>query len=370
MSHSQDQATYNDAGEIGLKELILFGSKYYKKILLLGISGLALGLVAGVLFGKYTATITMLNNGGIDLPTIKFLQTALPKIEEENQLQQKNEENMFLAYQPLWEKSIKTNLLIKKSDSKDLLDPSTLNSAGSKISTIEFISRCTTKDCALQKVEKIKNFYFLGSTFISVREIVRKYELQTINIENQNQKKIASAMVELDYLQNRIKNLTALKNQYPSTAYQGGQVLDAKDSGAKYLPITTQIVAATTDLNNIQESLARFKDELIKSSIFKAFVEKAKPILEAKRNNPHLAEDLLTLCNELDQSVTNPISRIALEEIKIELSGVITNKEYGLRQIGEIVSTPPAYLMFMSLGLFIGIVCGLIWSFFLNESKK
>jgi len=115
-----------------------------------------------------------------------------------------------------------------------------------------------------------------------------------------------------------------------------GQVVDAKDSGAKYLPITTQIVAATTDANNLKESLARYKDEESQNIVYRLFVQKAKPLLDKNESDADLGIKLLDISAEIERDVSSTIQQVAIEDIKIALSAIQTNKIYGLKQVGII----------------------------------
>lgn len=356
--------------EISIKDIVQFVKEFYKKIIISGLAGLVLGLVAAIAIGAYTATITLNNYNGMDLPRIRYLQLALPKLEQENQKNEKNEETSFLSSETLWTKSIKPIILVTKADGKELLDASKLNDAGSKISSIQLIGKSATKDAAIKKVEKISKFFIDGSTFIDIRDLIRAYELKVISIDSNLKKKFSSAEVELDYLQKRIKNLSELKGQYPATTTTLGQVLDAKDSGAKYLPITTQIVAATTDANNIKESLARYRDEESQNIVYRQFVQKAKPLVDASEGGVDLCAELLKIAGQVEKDIGSTIQLIAIEDIKIALSSIQTNQAYGLKQVGIVDVESPPYTKYIAAGLFLGLFAGLLWAFSLKITKQ
>ena len=356
--------------EISINDIVQFAKEFYKKIIIFGLAGLVLGLVAAIVIGAYTATITLNNYSGMDLPRIRYLQSALPKLEQENQKNKKDEENFFLSSETFWAKSIKPNILVSKADGKELLDASKLNDAGSKISSIQLIGKSFTKEAAIKKVEKISKFFIDGSTYIDIRDLIRAYELKVISIDSNLKKKISSAEVELDYLQKRIKNLNELKGQYPATTATLGQVLDAKDSGAKYLPITTQIVAATTDANAIKESLARYKDEESQNIVYRQFVQKAKPLVDANEGSNDLCAELLKIAGLVEKDISSTIQLIAIEDIKVSLSAIQTNKAYGLKQVGIVDVESPSYIKYIAAGLFLGLFTGLLWAFSLKITRQ
>lgn len=364
MSHSDDAQADNQQ-EISIDDVVRFVENSYKKIILIGLIGLLAGTVAALIVGQYTATITLNNYSGLDLPRIRYLQQALPKLEQENQQLIKNEDDKFLSSEKFWTKNIRPNILVSKADGKELLDATSLKDAGSKISSIDLIGKATSKELAILKAEKISNFFINGSTFIDLRDLVRGYELKVISIESNLKKKISTAEIEKDYLQKRIKNLNELKGQFPTATASIGQVLDAKDSGAKYLPITTQIIAATTDLNNLKESLARYSDEENQNIVYRKFVEKSKPLINGNENYTNLGMELLNISEQIEKNVTGINQELAIENIKVAISSIQTNKIYGLKQVGIVEIQRPPYIKFIGAGIFGGLFIGFIWALFL-----
>jgi hypothetical protein len=192
--------------------------------------------------------------------------------------------------------------------------------------------------------------------------LLRGYELKVIAADSILNKNIGSTQVELGYVERRIHKLTTLKNQYPAAATATLQVVDAKDSGAKYLPITTQIVAAITDANLLHESLARYQDEENQLTVYAQFVIKAKPLIENGRKDDNLLGSLFEVTNQIDQDTQGAIKKIAVEDIRIALYSIQTNKAFGLRQAGTVGIQPPPYLKNTAIGLLVGLFLGLIYA--------
>jgi hypothetical protein len=138
--------------------------------------------------------------------------------------------------------------------------------------------------------------------------------------------------------------------------------VDAKDSGAKYLPIPTQIVAATTDANNLKESLSRYRDEEKQLPIYRQFIEKAKPLIDNGRKDGNLVDSLLEVANQIEKNTQEAVQKIALEDIRVALTSIQTNKAFGLRQAGTIAIAPPPYLKNTAIGLFAGLFLGFIYA--------
>lgn len=131
--------------------------------------------------------------------------------------------------------------MIGKADDKNLLDASSLKSAGSSIAFLQFISKGRSEAAAEKRIDEINKAFINGAAYIMARDLLRGYELKVIAADSNLNKNIESAQVELRYIERRIRSLVALKNQYPSAATTALQVVDAKDSGAKYCPLQRKL---------------------------------------------------------------------------------------------------------------------------------
>jgi hypothetical protein len=350
----------SDEMSISLIDVVQFFQRHCRTIFSIGLAGLVCAIVATFVFGNYTATVSLQNLSGIDIPSLKYLQSALPKLEQENQDKQKDRESAYLGSERFWEKNVKPIILVSKADGKDLLDQSSLKSAGSNVASLQFIAEGRSEAVAESRIEEITKTFINGAAYIGLRDLLRGYELKVIAANSNLNKKIGGAEVELVYADRRIQNLMALKNQYPSVAMAPLQVVDAKDSGAKYLPISTQIVAATTDANGLRESLARYRDEEKQLPIYTQFIEKAKPLIDNGRKDGNLVDSLLEVANQIEKNTQEAVQKIALEDIRVALTSIQTNKAFGLRQAGTIAITPPPYLKKTAIGLLVGLFLGFL----------
>jgi hypothetical protein len=350
----------SDEWSISLVDLVQFFKRYLRVIFSTGLAGLVCAILATFLLGNYTATVSLQNLYSIDIPSLKYLQSALPKLEQENQEKQKDKSSAYLGSDQFWVQSIKPIILVGKADGKDLLDPSSLKSAGSNISSLQFTAKGSSKAVAESRIDEMTKTFINGAAYIGLRDLLRGYELKVIAADSNLNKKIGSAEVELVYVERRIQNLMILKNQYPSVATAPLQVVDFKDSGAKYLPISTQIVAATTDANSLRESLSRYRDEEKQLPIYRQFIEKAKPLIDNGRKDGNLVDSLLEVANQIEKNTQEAVQKIALEDIRVALKSIQTNKAFGLRQAGTIAITPPPYLRNTAIGLVAGLFFGFL----------
>jgi hypothetical protein len=123
-----------------------------------------------------------------------------------------------------------------------------------------------------------------------------------------------------------------LHKRFPGSANVGQQVVDPKDSGAKYLPLVTQIIAANSEINQSKENLIRLKDRLAQIALIKTFLEEALPLAEKTFNGLALADELLTVEAKLRAKVGNGDSkqREILNELHAQLLSVQVRFTNGL----------------------------------------
>jgi len=119
--------------------------------------------------------------------------------------------------------------------------------------------------------------------------------VQTISEVAQLQKKMTDTQIELDYQQKRAQSLEELHKRFPSTASVTQQVVDPKDSGAKYLPLTTQIIAVNNDINASKEALERQQKSLAQLTLTQAFWEQAAPLADKTYDGLALTKQLLAI---------------------------------------------------------------------------
>jgi hypothetical protein len=125
------------------------------------------------------------------------------------------------------------------------------------------------------------------------------YEGESISSVADIQKKITSTEIEMRYQRARAKSLEELYRRYPTNSSLGQQIFDLKESGAKYLSITTQIIAINNDINQSKENLQRFHDRLTQITLIKTFLEQAIPLAENSFDGLALGTELLKIEDQL-----------------------------------------------------------------------
>lgn len=276
---SLDQNTQTENGEISLFDIINFLADSWKKLVAAAVAGAILGLSGWVIFGNYQAEYVLLNNSNsnntaFDLVVWKKMQKSLPKLaaqieDEERVPQDQSKLYKNLADEQWWQKNVIPSYAISKADTKDLASISKdLDLASTTILSLAIKVANPSKEIAIENVKAAGEFLRTGSAYLQLRSILNSYETETISEGASLQNKITSAEIEMGYQVKRAKSLEDLLKRFPGVSNTSNQVVDPKDSGAKYLPLTTQIIAVNNDIDNTKESLQRtILDKPLKPSI-------------------------------------------------------------------------------------------------------
>ena len=171
---------------------------------------------------------------------------------------------------------------MSKADTKDLASTAGLEAAGTSIVSLTIAAGGSTKGKAIDNARGAKNFLLQGASYLAIKSLFSAQESQLISTDADLEKKINNTQVELGYQQERLKSLESLAKRFPNEQKTISQVVDPKDSGAKYMPISTQIIAANTDINASKESLERLKDAQAQMAILRTWVKQVSPLMNGE----------------------------------------------------------------------------------------
>ena len=288
----------NSEAEISLIDIVNFLQSAWKKLAIAGVVGAALGLGGWFFLASYQAEIVLVNNGGADLVGLRSLQKSLPhladQIIDESKVPQ-GQESLYrtLANPDWWQKNLLPTYGMSKADTKDLASITGLESAGTSIVSLTITAGGSAKDKSIDNALGAKNFLLQGAAYLAVKSLLSSQEATLTGADADIAKKMNATQVELGYQQERLKSLEALARRFPNESKVISQVVDPKDSGAKYMPISTQIIAANTDINGSKESLERLKDAQTQTAVLRSWVGQAAPIVEASYDGLVLIKQLL-----------------------------------------------------------------------------
>lgn len=295
--------------EISLLDIVNFLQESWKKLAIAAIVGAALGLSGWFFLGSYQAEYVLLNNNNnsyaLDLVSWKTIQKSLPNLAAQIEEEGKAPENQTALYKTLaneqwWQKNVVPSYAISKSDTKDLAAISKdLDLASTTILSLTVKVDGPSKERAIENVRAAAIFLRTGSAYLQLRSILNSYETETISTVADLQKKITTTEIEMGYQMQRAKSLEDLHKRFPGGNNSSNQVVDPKDSGAKYLPLATQIIAVNNDINLSKEALQRYKDRLVQISQIKIFLEEATPLAEKIFDGLLLGDNLLAIETKL-----------------------------------------------------------------------
>lgn len=333
MQESINQDIQRSENEISLLDIVNFLTDSWKKLIIAGLVGGVLGLSNWFVLGSYQAEYVLLNNTNtnintnsyaLDLVSWKTIQKSLPNLAAQIEDEGKAPEGQASLYRVLandqwWQKNVVPSYAISKADTKDLAAISKdLDLASTTILSLTLKSDGSTADKAVQNVRAIAKFLRSGGAYLQIRNILNGYESETISMVADLQKKMTATEIEISYQVQRAKNLEDLFKRFPSGASGGNQVVDPKDSGAKYLPLSTQIIAANNDINQYKETSQRLKDRLAQIALMKIFVDQAIPLAEKNYDGLALGEQLLevesTMRAKLEKEDINQLE--ALDQLR------------------------------------------------------
>jgi len=327
--HHAAQNEENNEDEISLKDMVDFLAGAWKKLAIASVIGALVGFGYWSLFSPYTGEYVLINSGYVDILSWKSLQKTLPnlalQISEKSKLD-KIEEDFFKSVSTdlWWPKNVIANYALSKADTKDLAGLSKdLDAAPTTIVSLTINISGKTKDDAIDHALRTAQFMRTGSSYLQIRSLINSYEINALTGASDLNAKITNAKIELGYQLERLKQIELLNKRFPGSSNAiNGQIFDPKDSGAKYLPLQTQIIASNSEINNSKENLSRLQRQLAQVAETKKFVEKARPLIDQSFDGLWLTKQLLDLeANQRKEiSSDNEVSTEILDRIHATLS--------------------------------------------------
>lgn len=313
MNQQASEANLNDEDSISLDQIVDFFSDHWKKAVTGAVVGAVIGVGSWSVLATYKAESVLINNGAVSFMSWRALQKNLPLLaaqllETEQIKPDQTPVYTKLANAQWWVKNVVPTYSLTKADTKDLatISKDLQESGGTNILNLVVTATGSSKEAAEANVEISTRFIKEGLAYLSIKSLINGYESQVLNVDADLQKKILDAEVELKFMRERAKNLEALRQRFPQNAAVGSQqIVDLKDSSAKYMPISTQLVAIHTDINNTVESLQHMRDQLTQMNVLKQFVTQALPLMAKDTNGLALADALLKVETDMRQQL-NP----------------------------------------------------------------
>jgi hypothetical protein len=329
MSLEKQEQMMIDEEEISIRDIIQFFILNGKKIALFVVLGAFIGLIGSVLLGQYkvetilvNSKLSMLdseqnttqnidkpkvNNHALDFLTWRTLVKQLPTLASRQIAQ-----NTLVAEQiPLfksmsepkwWDKNVTVAYSLSKSDMKDFAVISKDLQENDAQTILGLVVSQASRDQAeaLKRSQEITDFLRSGSIYLELTSLLDKYDAEVLTSGTDIQNKRIDLQVKQAELLKRIKNLEALRVRYPQKSLgQESQVLNVDDEKAKYMPLTTQLIAAHVELNHTQEKINQLDNLTQQLVILGRFVGEGRHDLQMESNGHQLASKLNNRVSEL-----------------------------------------------------------------------
>ena len=367
----QKNHEYND-DEISVSDILLFLKGHIKYIVYATLIGAAFGLISFFQIGRFSATAVLMNDGLIDFVLLKRLQSELPRIAEFSNETKKEVYLTQISNDEWWKKNFKPTYAITKTDVKDF----ELNSKDNRIVSFTLNTNDNSEDGAREKLTNIVDFFKHNSSLVIIKDLFQRYKIDVETKASELAKNEQAALVEINYMKVKAKNLEELKGRFQqNSSVISSQFLDPKESGSKYLPINTQLIALYADMAAQNEAIERIKDE---KSIL-AFKNKIHEKFEASLNdgtngfvflNNVREEVKLEIKNILGNSQEDMRKAMALKGIESEIASIQSRFKSGLSERTPIQINKNSFAKNLGMGSIIGLILGLIFSFGNQLRKK
>jgi len=330
---SGNSSTYEQNGispspQLSLNDMIDLIITSYKKILIASAIGALLGYAAWFFLFQYRAEVTLINaTNGLDLVSWRILQKGLPNLADQIVQDNKAPESEVTVYRQMsdpewWKSNVEATYALSKADTKDLAGISKdLDGAGSSILSLMITAPGHSRKASIENADVASRFLLTGGAYLQLRSMLNGYEAEALSAKADVEKRIGSTEIELAYLQGRAKNLDDLLKRFPSDQKITQQVTDPKDSGAKYLPISTQIIAINTEIYQNREVLARLTDRLTQLEIMNQFLQEATPKAQTQFDGIGLIKQYLLIEDTLRKALSpdDLKARAALDQLRSKL---------------------------------------------------
>jgi hypothetical protein len=361
--------------EINLSQVIGFFAESWKQLALGAVAGVALGLGGSMVVGTYTADLMLLNNvtldnkdnksRSIDFKSWRAFEPRLPllaaQLADSKRATPEADQWKRLSDPEWWPKNVTPVYSLSKNDTKNLafINKDLQDSEGTSILYLKVSNSNTSPDKAANGLKTSADFIRSGLSYLTLKDVLDRYKANLETKESDLQRRITGTEIELGFMSQKIKKLEELRRQFPgNSSFASNQVIDPKDSGAKYLPISTQLIAIHVDVDNANESWARMRDELAQQKIMRAFLDQAMPVVAGQADGLVLVEKLLPIEAELRKKLDSKDrnQQQVVDSIRAELTAIRTR--FGLAMDASPISILKPKFLQPALGA--GLVGGFL----------
>lgn len=335
--------------EIDFRDVACFLQDEWRKLLLAAMVTMSLSVAGVALFSGYKASGSIIqvaaesrpNGLAFDFVKWKYFQRTLPNLAadlvQSGRLPGDREVQFVRLSRPeWWDKNVLPHYAFSKNDSKLLAGTSKefQDAESTRIQYLAVEGSGRSSEEAGKNLATTVEFIRSGSAYLELKRLVRETDASSAKAESELRQKRLAAEVEMEFLRQKTANLEALRKRFPSNAAgAAGQVLDPKDTAAKYLPLDTQTVAANADIYAVEESLRRLSNAQAQQAVLRSFLDQAIPATEQTKDGVLLGDELLAIIVDLRKQVVmdDLIRQQALTTLESEIRSILVAFDKGLQ---------------------------------------
>jgi hypothetical protein len=360
--------------EVSLRDMLATLLDNWKVWTLGGLLGLAVGVVAWFAQGYKGELAAVTRPGTLNFVTWSALSSGLPAFAEiYSERGETPERSMLLgrlAEPNWWKTNVSPVYAFSKGDVKDLASVSkeVLDAGATNVQRLQVRISGSNRQQLIDDMLFIERFIRQGAAYLTFKSLINRYEIDVFQKPATLRQEIAKNESELKFLSQRRETLETLRKKYPDASTASSmipQVLDPKDSGAKYFPISTQLVALSSDINFLLESNLRASERLVELEFVSQFVEKAKPLLGSDQSSQDLMKSLALIMDDLRKRVdpANLSAVLAIRTIDRDIEEGAARTENLFEGQPYIYVTRPKLSLALALGLIGGLLLGMLFVF-------
>lgn len=290
--------------QVELDVVIKFVLKHLPRLVIFGGVGLFLGLLISFYGRGYAGSLTIVNPL-LELPSLRSFHADFSKLagEQLSFLEADSLEKPFykiISQRQWWEKSVTPTFSITKSDLKDLTITPVVKGGSISYLTFQWVGKNQLD--VEESLTKLVDFVWGGAVFISVRNLLSLYETKSFSAFSEIDATKLITQQKIDSLNVLITNLESLRKYSSAGGATLPQIRDVNLYSEAYMPINSQIIAKKVEIFNLQKVLNELKNDEDRYKFMSKFVEKSKPLILQYKNGYQIADELLELNEQLNES--------------------------------------------------------------------
>jgi hypothetical protein len=342
--------------------------------------GIFVSIAAGTIFG-IAISLVMPNKGSLYIENYRAIsfsewrghQQGLPylasRMLDANLINEDQKALYRNLSSPRWfAKHIYPVFLATKSDLRNFTTTKELELISDSIIGLKIEVQASSVQRIKDDLNYIQFFFKEGSAYLAASSLIEQYKLRIDRGAIDLRDKILQSNIDLHYMHESVKNLKNLQTQFPENVTPlGRQVQALTDSNSKFMPISTQLVALSTDISNVNQVIRRLEDQIAKNNVYEEFISKINSDSIGGMNGFDWIDGMLKTEGEMrDKAAGNQNTIAALNEINGDLTKIKLKYTVGLSNGVVQVDTRTTDGVIFIIGTgFIGLLSWMLWCLFI-----